>query len=147
MLSKLAAPSLSGRQNAVGRKAVVPYFHFSLCNLRVLCATSVFSVSLWWFFAVIFKPTTHREHGGCTENFKLGHHQKSRRLASKRGMARFRNPRPLLSAFCLLPSAFYFLPSAFCLLPSAFCLLLSAFYFLPTALLNCGILSHDSPKL
>ena len=47
-------------------KTVVPYFHF-------LCATSVFSVSLWLTIAA---KTYHRDtefHGARTENFKLGH--------------------------------------------------------------------------
>src|SRR5215203_2054959 len=32
-----------------------------------LCATSVFSVSLWLFFRPIEQPPRHREHRDCTE--------------------------------------------------------------------------------
>jgi hypothetical protein len=35
--------------------------------LRFLCATSVFSVSLWCVFVGIYQPQRHREHRGCTE--------------------------------------------------------------------------------
>jgi hypothetical protein len=43
---------------------VVPYSHFSLCNLRVLCVSVVNKSSK-------NSPQRHREHGGCAENFIL----------------------------------------------------------------------------
>jgi len=38
-----------------------------------LCATSVFSVTLWWILSDHFSPPRHKEHGGCTEKSRLGH--------------------------------------------------------------------------
>jgi hypothetical protein len=35
-----------------------------------LCATSVFSVSLWWSGVREQQPQRHREHRGCTEKSK-----------------------------------------------------------------------------
>ena len=49
---------------------MVPYFHFSLCNLRVLCVSVVNNCSK-------NSPQRHREHGGCTENFKLGYYRRT----------------------------------------------------------------------
>jgi hypothetical protein len=37
----------------------------------LLCATSVFSVSLWLFFLSNSKPQRHREHRDCTEKISL----------------------------------------------------------------------------
>jgi hypothetical protein len=41
----------------------------SFGRLFLLCATSVFSVSLWWevHFSCSNPPLRHREHRGCTE--------------------------------------------------------------------------------
>src|SRR5215211_2291900 len=45
---------------------------FIIASQRILlCATSVFSVSLWWFSLSSSQPQRHREHRGCTEKSKL----------------------------------------------------------------------------
>src|SRR5688572_26350143 len=50
---------------------------------RLLCATSVFSVTLWWITLGKHSPQRHRGHRGCTETSV-----------------------PLASAYCLLPTAY-----------------------------------------
>jgi hypothetical protein len=51
--------------------------------VSLLCATSVFSVSLWWFLGPTYKPPQrHREHRGCTE--------KSPTVGAREGGAQFR---------------------------------------------------------
>src|SRR6185295_10273890 len=46
---------------------------FSRYRIHSLCGTSVCSVSLWWTGSKQNQPQRHREHGGGTENFRLGH--------------------------------------------------------------------------
>ena len=50
---------------------------FWMCGF--LCATSVFSVTLWLLYLEFLQPQSHREHRGCTEkndvvSFVQGHH-------------------------------------------------------------------------
>src|ERR1044071_2123336 len=52
------------------RRLVVSQFEF-------LCATSVFSVTLWLLYLQFLQPQRHREHRGYTEKkFKLRHYPK-----------------------------------------------------------------------
>jgi hypothetical protein len=38
-------------------------------TVKVLCATCVFSVTLWLLYFEFLQPQRHREHRGCTEKY------------------------------------------------------------------------------
>ena len=65
-----SAPDRLGRTVLL---AVCPALRLSAANESplvvgtILCATSVFSVSLWCSFVQVPEPQRHREHRGCTE--------------------------------------------------------------------------------